>query len=76
MDRQLTQLRELSMQPAFVNNPNTPIAKALRSMMRRKPTKSAARRSIKNPSRLSIEKSKRNMRLKQTKKAKRKIHTK
>ena len=63
---QIEQLRRLSSMPAFVNHPNTPIAKAVSRMLRRKPTKSVNKRRPKTPSRsrLSVEKSKRNARVK------------
>lgn len=66
MNTQIEQLRRLSSMPAFVNNPNTPIAIAVSKMLRRKPTKSANKKRAKTSShkRLNVEKSKRNVRVK------------
>ena len=67
MNSQIEQLRRLSSMPAFINNPNTPVARALTRMINRKPMKSAAKTRAKTPTRnrLSIEKSKRNNRSKE-----------
>ena len=76
---QIEQLRRLSSMPAFVNNPNTPIARAVSRMLRRKPTKSATKKRAKTPSRnrLSVEKSKRNIRVKnKTRRNTRRVNTK
>ena len=66
MNIQIEQLRRLSSMPAFANNPNTPVARAVSKMLHKKPTKSANKKRAKTPSRirLSIEKSKRNVRVK------------
>ena len=76
---QIEQLRRLSSMPAFVNNPNTPVARAVSRMLRRKPTKSVNKRRPKTPSRnrLSVEKSKRNIRVKnKTRKNTTRVNTK
>lgn len=75
MNNQLEKLRTLSLMPSFANNPDTPIAKTINKILRRKPTKSAASRRVvrtPTPRRLSIEKSKRNKRNKSKRKTSRK----
>ena len=77
MNSQIEQLRRLSSMPAFIHNPNTPVARALTKMLNRKPMKSAAKTRAKTPtrSRLSIEKSKRNNRIKKRSKKTRRVNS-